>query len=230
MKNESRYLDGSYITAYPDYGEGDAEWKAGLIAEMLQKHGIVPTRVGEVGCGTGQVLRELLPYLPTSHMVGYDISPQAMSFWKEREQTTSPITFRLGDFHELASKDREKFDVLLMIDVFEHVRDPYTFLEDSRAFGRFFLLHIPLEPFGNDSASGRSASGSHIECWDTCISIPRILPWKYCAIQDFGLLIGGTLAPIRLLRGGENGVRCCREWLASSVGSPTTSIRTLLLG
>lgn len=32
-----------------------------------------------------------------------------------------------------------------MLDVFEHVRDPFTFLEKSLAFAKYFVFHIPLD-------------------------------------------------------------------------------------
>jgi hypothetical protein len=32
-----------------------------------------------------------------------------------------------------------------MLDVFEHVRDPFTFLEHSRQHARHFVFHIPLD-------------------------------------------------------------------------------------
>jgi hypothetical protein len=32
-----------------------------------------------------------------------------------------------------------------MLDVFEHVRDPFTFLEDARRHARHFVFHIPLD-------------------------------------------------------------------------------------
>jgi hypothetical protein len=48
----------------------------------------------------------------------------------------------LGDFHD---KNTDKYDVLLMLDVFEHVRDPHTFLERSRLHADKFVFHIPLD-------------------------------------------------------------------------------------
>jgi hypothetical protein len=32
-----------------------------------------------------------------------------------------------------------------MLDVFEHVRDPFTFLEESKQFSDYFIFHIPLD-------------------------------------------------------------------------------------
>ena len=76
-------------------------------------------------------------------MTGFDISPQAAEFWREHQHVNAGILeFHLGDFHIM---NQQKFDVLLMCDVFEHVRDPFTFLELSRLHASYFMFHIPLD-------------------------------------------------------------------------------------
>ncbi len=50
--------------------------------------------------------------------------------------------FQLGNFHEI---NRIKYDVLLMFDVFEHISDPFIFLENSRLHAMYFVFHIPLD-------------------------------------------------------------------------------------
>ena len=79
-------------------------------------------------------------------MTGYDISPQLSQFWdhhKEAEKTEeNKIAFYLGNFHEI---NKVNYDVILMLDVFEHVRDPFTFLENSKQFASYFVFHIPLD-------------------------------------------------------------------------------------
>lgn len=52
------------------------------------------------------------------------------------------LEFHLGDFHTI---NKQKYDVLLMLDVFEHVRDPFTFLESSIPYATYFVFHIPLD-------------------------------------------------------------------------------------
>ena len=89
-------------------------------------------------------------------MTGYDISPQAAEFWKEHQPVTAEgaeiIEFHLGDFHKI---NKQKFDVLLMLDVFEHVRDPYTFLEMSKQHAQYFVFHIPLDLSASSVVRGK---------------------------------------------------------------------------
>ncbi|HEY6923996.1 MAG TPA: class I SAM-dependent methyltransferase [Steroidobacteraceae bacterium] len=138
MGIESRYLDGNYLKDNPELHREDSPWKAAHIAAILKQQDIAPTSICDVGCGAGEVLAELRKHFKTERLVGYDISPQLSSFWERQKD----IDFHIGDFR---TQNNEKFDVLLMLDVFEHVRDPFTFLEDARRHARNFVFHIPLD-------------------------------------------------------------------------------------
>lgn len=142
MKTEKRYLDGAYLKNNPDWDRKDAAWKASLVTGILNDHQIQPYSICEVGCGAGDILRCLRPSFPLANLFGYDISPQAAKFWSEDNDTEGGVTFNLGNFHAL---NFTRYDVLLMLDVFEHVRDPFTFLEKSRTHADKFIFHIPLD-------------------------------------------------------------------------------------
>lgn len=146
MKIEDRYLNSSYLDENPEWDRQDAPWKSATVQSILAENNINPTSICEVGCGSGDILINLSKYFPTSQMTGFDISPQAANFWKEHvakeEVNTKNVKFKLGDFHLI---NNEKYDVLLMLDVFEHVRDPFTFLEMSADSAKYFVFHIPLD-------------------------------------------------------------------------------------
>jgi hypothetical protein len=139
--SKSIYFDGTYLDNNPDWDRKDAPWKAKLVASMLSENNIIPSTVCEVGCGAGDILLNLKRSMPTTAMVGYDISPSVVKFWNEKRNVNG-IEYILGDFHVL---NKNKHDVLLMLDVFEHIRDPYSFLENSRQHADFFIFHVPLE-------------------------------------------------------------------------------------
>lgn len=138
----SPYQSGAYLDNNPDWHVGDAPWKARLVRALLARHGIRPTSLVEVGCGSGEVLANLQPGLPQTRVVGFDVSPQAADFWRSGARAASGIEFHLGDFH---AHNETVFDVLLMLDVFEHVRDPLDFLQRTRRFANWFVFHIPLD-------------------------------------------------------------------------------------
>jgi SAM-dependent methyltransferase len=134
------YLDGTYKAANPTWHVEDCPWKARQIDAMLKKHGIAPQSICEVGCGTGEILVQLQPGFPHARFDGYEVSPQAYEVCKQRQ--TSRMQFHLKD---LTSQTDVFFDVLLAIDVFEHVEDYLGFLKRLKNKARLKLFHIPLD-------------------------------------------------------------------------------------
>jgi len=141
MSIESRYYDARYLESNPNWDRDDAPWKTLHVLKILKDHNIAFKRVCELGCGSGDILDAILNKLPSVTAVGYDISPHLKKFWEEHSENKN-LQFILGDFNQINS---EIFDLILMLDVFEHVRDPFTFLEDASRFARFFVFHIPLD-------------------------------------------------------------------------------------
>ena len=52
---------------------------------------------------------------------------------------------RLVFLHQTAESLTETFDLVLLLDVFEHVEDYMGFLRSLRRLGRKFIFHIPLD-------------------------------------------------------------------------------------
>jgi SAM-dependent methyltransferase len=138
--SEGLYTSGEYLASNPTWHAEDSAWKASQILGMLQRHGLRPRTVCEVGCGVGEVLRELhdrMSHRPS--FVGYEISPQALALAAPR--SSERLAFRLGNVLE----DDEKFDLILLIDVIEHVEDYFSMLRGLRARSDHTILHVPLE-------------------------------------------------------------------------------------
>src|SRR5205085_732695 len=137
---DQRYIDGSYLEANPTWGIEDAPWKAKQVRRMLQRHSLEPRTICDVGCGAGHVLRELLSVTRAETIDGYDISPDAARFWAGL--STDRLHFHQEDFLEAATT---QYDLLLCLDVFEHVRDYIGFLQAIRGRATYKLFHIPLD-------------------------------------------------------------------------------------
>ncbi len=101
--------------------EGDHWWYVGrrrIIFDLLDRMGgDPPTRVLDIGCGTGQNLLELRNR-GFDRVVGLDISPAAIEYARVRGQQ------RLvrADGMQLPFADRA-FDLVLALDLLEHLRD-----------------------------------------------------------------------------------------------------------
>lgn len=109
---------------------------------MLDRHRQVALRTRrQVGCGAGQVLVELQKKLPKqTSFTGYEISPDAFKMCLPKANES--LHFNLLDFSEFKG---DPFDLLLVLDVMEHVSDYLGFLRDLRHKAHYVLFHIPLE-------------------------------------------------------------------------------------
>jgi len=135
-----RYLSGDYAEKNPDWDSVDSPWKADRVAELLERHGLSPASIAEIGCGAGGVLAALRPRFPKADMVGYDIAPGLTRLWPAH--AAARIRFTLGDFLAL---NIQPFDLLLVLDVLEHLGDPFSFLERLRTHGERVIFHFPLD-------------------------------------------------------------------------------------
>ncbi len=136
------YEDGTYLAHNPTWHEEDSPWKARQIHALMERNALAPRTVCEVGCGAGEVLRQLGLLLPPGvSLVGTEISPQAHARCATR--AGPDLRFVLGDI--LEEDDGEVFDLVMAIDVVEHVEDCYGFLRRLRRRGRHAILQIPLD-------------------------------------------------------------------------------------
>ena len=138
---EEMYKDGRYLELNPTWHAEDSPWKAKQVFEMIRRNNLQPNYICEVGCGAGEILSQLQLLLsgPVSY-TGYEISPQAFQLCKAKENER--LRFRLDD---LLLQDDAYFDIVLAIDIFEHVEDYFSFLRRLRNKGRFKIFHVPLD-------------------------------------------------------------------------------------
>lgn len=138
---DDRYTKGDYAELNPSWHSEDSLWKARQIIKMLARNKAQPRTVCEVGCGAGQILKEIHDALDASmSYVGYEISPQAYELCKPK--TTSRLSFKLQDI--LADR-QVHFDLMLLMDVVEHIEDCFAFLRAIKAKSDLKILHIPLD-------------------------------------------------------------------------------------
>jgi SAM-dependent methyltransferase len=137
MNGLSMYNDGRYSTQNPGWHENDAPWKATQVLSMLGDRNFRPESIVDIGCGTGGVLEVIAGALNETRLVGYDPSSEAIGM----VERSDGIELRVG-----TSKDvHEHYDLLLSLDVFEHVEDYIGFLRSLRPIADWFMFHIPLD-------------------------------------------------------------------------------------
>lgn len=136
------YNNTDYLKKNPLWHQEDSAFKAGLIHSILENNKIVYNSVCEVGCGAGGVLIQLRQLNGSKRISyrGYDISKDAIDLAQKKN---AGIEFKLADY----TKDGENADVLLIIDVIEHLRDYFSFLDSVSKKSRYTVFHIPLDMF-----------------------------------------------------------------------------------
>lgn len=137
---ETRYVDGDYLKNNPDWHATDSRFKAAWIIAILERNGVMPGKVAEVGCGVGEILVELRHRYPEAQYSGFEVSPQA--FEVASRKANGAIEFYLEDF---LTADRSDYDVVMAIDVFEHVPDYMGFIRGLEGKATYKLFHIPLD-------------------------------------------------------------------------------------
>jgi SAM-dependent methyltransferase len=141
MGFDAQYQDGAYLAETGDWHEGDAAWKAEHIRAMIDAAKLAPARIADVGCGTGGVLAQLQARLsPTTEYTGFEIAKPAFQLAEQRANA------RLGFVNGSPLDHRgEPYDLMLALDVFEHVEDYLGFLQSLRPLAERFVFHIPLD-------------------------------------------------------------------------------------
>lgn len=150
----SIYESEKYLTENKTWHVEDSPWKATQIIKLINEHDTeleinCINTVCEVGCGAGEILVQLSNLLP-SHFTffGYDISPQLQNMWKERQNER--IKFICKDF--LTST--EHYDILMFIDIIEHIEDYFSFLRQIKNRGTYKIFNFPLEIFAAKALLG----------------------------------------------------------------------------
>ena len=137
------YNDHTYLKNNPDWHAGDATFKAREILKLLDRIPEPVFKIAELGCGSGQILVELSNTLPVqTRFFGFDTSSDALAIAKTRE--TERIRIEQTDL----TRETEEvyfFDVLLVIDVLEHLDNYFQFLDGIVKKGKYTIFHIPLD-------------------------------------------------------------------------------------
>ena len=133
------YNQGTYLANNPQWHQGDSTWKADHIDAILARGGIEPTSYVEVGCGAGGIIAAMAARHPQASATGFDISADAARLWPT--QRPPNLDYRIADFRTTDGR----YDVLLLIDVFEHVDDYLGFLRALRPRAKHFVFHVPLD-------------------------------------------------------------------------------------
>jgi SAM-dependent methyltransferase len=180
--------------------------------------------IGEIGCGNGLVQWQFEEYYGVS-VAGFDLNELAL---KKNQSRTSPLY--CYDIHQRSLEFRAGFDLLLLLDVLEHIEDEKSFLESVKyhlaASGRI-LLNVPAHRFffsAYDRAAGhfRRYSQKHLE---------RVVTGSGFRISHLTYW-GAPLIPLLMLRKAVVGLQRDEQGVVSTgfaLGSPALNSWLMIL-
>jgi SAM-dependent methyltransferase len=129
-----------YLCNNPDWHLSDSPYKSKVIINLIEQENLNLKSIFDVGCGYGSILKSLQDHFPKDIIFkGFDISPDAISYAKKFE--CNNLSFVYGSFTEF----NNTCDLLLMIDVFEHVPDYINFINDNVLNSQYSIFHIPID-------------------------------------------------------------------------------------
>jgi hypothetical protein len=135
------YKDGSYLEKNPTWHVEESPFKVKYILQLLRKNSLHIRTVCEAGCGVGEVLRLMqLEMSSDTDFTGFDISPQAHKLSEPR--VNEHLHFELAD---ITVQEGLNFDLLLVLDVVEHLEDYFSFLRAVRGASHYKVFHFPLD-------------------------------------------------------------------------------------
>lgn len=179
------YTEGAYLENNPDWHEHDSPWKAKQIQKIITQNNLSLNTIADIGCGVGEILNVLQQNLSDKiQCSGFDISPAAIE--KAKQKTKPNLQFYLEDL----TISNKFFDLLLVIDVVEHIEDYYGFLDKLKNKAKYKIFHFPLDLSAQTVMRGtplsfRRKSVGHIHFFTKDTAIEALQDKGYTIIDSF---------------------------------------------
>ena len=139
--SKTMYRIGKYFEKNPTWQVEKSPWKAKQILKIIKDNNLDPYTICDVGCGAGEILNQLYLQMHSKiSFTGYELSPDGFELCQSRKKDR--LQFHLGN---LFDDNNAFFDLVMAIDVVEHVENYFDFLRNLRKKGKYKILHIPLE-------------------------------------------------------------------------------------
>ena len=137
---DSRYVDGKYLNKTTTWHTEDSPYKAKIVKQSIKRNNILFSTCADIGCGAGLVTEILSNYYPNSIFDGYELSKDVDVFWKDRKKVSN-----LDFSHDNLLEKSKIYDLVICLDVFEHIEDYFYFLRNLRNCGNEFIFNVPLD-------------------------------------------------------------------------------------
>lgn len=130
-----------YIKNNPDLHIKDTDDKVRMIELLLSKFNIKFNSILDVACGSGRILLDIASKYKVGNICGVDTSENMISIAKIND-INKKASWIISDLLNFNSKN---YDLILAIDIIEHIKEDRTALEKIKNLGKFFVIKVPIE-------------------------------------------------------------------------------------
>lgn len=179
FRNDPRKLD--------DY-KVQVDWKVRNLAKLIPDN-LEFNNILEVGCALGILLNRISDCLNIRTRKGIDISGENI---KTAETLSPGCSFFRGTLDEFIleqtrQQNNQKFDLVLLSDIVEHVPDDLEFLNQVRQISSYVLLNLPLEKSfrTRNRKYGENDPSGHLRCYDRNSAVHLIESAGFSIVKAF---------------------------------------------
>jgi SAM-dependent methyltransferase len=148
--NNNIYASGEYIRNNPTLDVEDVPWKLSKIIPLANAFAdqccSTKVKILDVGGGAGLLLKGISDFLGTKKMhvekYALDLSREMLEMQKKNN---ADIVLLIENSIENTSFRDKEFDLVLMVDVLEHVPDVASALRELRRIAKYVIYKVPIE-------------------------------------------------------------------------------------
>lgn len=189
------YTSGDYIKKNPKLHVEDTPWKLAkvfpFVDYILPRLGTKNISLLDVGGGAGLILRAVAEHI---RMKGFNVDKYALDISSEmldiQLKNNQDAQVFCEDIHDTSFANKT-IDILLLLDVLEHVPMPGDALREIRRIAKYMIINVPLEDHIAMKTFDRISKGSiRQHLLDTYGHVNK---YSYCTIMEELNCIGNVL-------------------------------------
>ncbi|MHA1253124.1 MAG: methyltransferase domain-containing protein [Candidatus Helarchaeota archaeon] len=156
MKNKYKYIKNLYLTddyirKNPSLHKEDSLWKVSKIIPLIDRFIYYNNKniinLLDVGGGSGIILKTISTYINEKFNIminkfALDLSPMMLEIQQKNNPDLKKI---LNENICKTSFNKKEIDLILMIDVLEHIPNPIESLKELKRIAKFIIFKVPLE-------------------------------------------------------------------------------------
>ncbi|MBI5453822.1 MAG: class I SAM-dependent methyltransferase [Deltaproteobacteria bacterium] len=118
----------------------DSPWKIEKVRKLIGER-LSPRVICDIGCGAGLIAKGMAEAYPDAKVIGLDISLDMLEAARRNNPEADFVNARI----ESLPIGEGKADIIMLMDVLEHLEDPGKVLRALSQVARHLVIKVPLE-------------------------------------------------------------------------------------